>query len=93
MFGIVNSSAASIAMIDFSFWDFVSKSTIAVAVAALACVFLRRQSAAIRHRLWLFGLAAPLVAPMMSLFLPKFTLHVLPAAVPFSRVSAVQVCP
>ncbi len=73
-----NVSASLFAMINFPFWVIVTKSTIAIALAALACTLLGRQSAAMRHRVWVFGLAASLVVPMASSLLPQFTLRVLP---------------
>lgn len=47
--------------VDVPLWGIVIKSTIAVALAALTCRLLLRQSAAMRHHVWVFGLAASLV--------------------------------
>ena len=85
-----NVSGIDVAIIDFPFWEIVIKSTIAIALAALACKLLGRQSAAVRHRVWVFGLAASLVVPMASLLLPQFTLHVLPSTLDASRVAATR---
>ncbi len=54
------------------------KSTLAIALAAIVCLLLRRQSAAVRHRVWVCGLAASLAIPAISLIAPQFRLDVLP---------------
>jgi beta-lactamase regulating signal transducer with metallopeptidase domain/WD40 repeat protein len=71
-------------------WGIVIRSTIVVALAALACALLRRRSAAVRHRVWVFGLAASLVVPLASLLLPKITLHALPGAADSSGLAITQ---
>ncbi len=78
--------ASLFALIDFRSWEIVIKSTIVIALAALACRLLHRQSAALRHRVWVCGLAASLVVPMACLLLPQFRLPVLPSTIPAPRV-------
>lgn len=85
-----NVPASIAAMINLPLWGIVIKSTLAIALAALACKLLNRQSAALRHRVWVFGLAASLVVPLASLLLPQVTLHVLPNAMNASNVATVQ---
>ncbi len=67
-----------LALINFPSWEIVIKSTIVIALAALACRLLHRQSAALRHRIWVCGLAASLVVPVVCLLLPQFRLSLLP---------------
>ncbi len=63
----------------FSFWDMIIKSTLALALTALACELLFRQSAALRHRVWVLGLCASLLIPFFSYFLPHYPLALLPS--------------
>jgi beta-lactamase regulating signal transducer with metallopeptidase domain/WD40 repeat protein len=77
-------------MTNVPFWEITLKSTIAIALAALACRLLQRQSAAMRHRMWVFGLAASLVVPMAALLLPQFTLAVLPSTREASTFATTQ---
>src|SRR3569623_345191 len=69
---------AVVAWIDVPFWGIAAKSTLAIALAMLACKLLCRASAALRHRVWAFGLAAALVLPIGAVLLPQFTIAVLP---------------
>lgn len=62
----------------FSFWGMVTRSSIAIALAIGACSLLRRQSAAVRHRILIVGLAATLVVPLASHLLPQFAFYSLP---------------
>jgi len=71
--------ASLLAMLDVPLRGIVIKSMIAMALAALACQFLGRQSAALRHRIWVLGLAASLVVPMVSWLSPPFAIPVLPS--------------
>jgi beta-lactamase regulating signal transducer with metallopeptidase domain/WD40 repeat protein len=73
------------ALINLPYWEIVIKSTIVIALAALACRLLHRQSAALRHRIWVCGLAASLVVPMVCLLLPQFRLPLLPRTMDASR--------
>ena len=66
------------ALFNFPSWEIVIKSTIVIALAAFGCRSLHRQSAAWRHRVWVCGLAASLVVPIVCLSLPQFTLPLLP---------------
>jgi beta-lactamase regulating signal transducer with metallopeptidase domain/WD40 repeat protein len=67
------------------FWGIIIKSTVALALAALVCQLLHRQSAALRHRVWVLGLVASLVVPAGSLLLPQLMLPVLPEMMDPSR--------
>ena len=78
--------ASMFALINFPSWEIVIKSTIVIALAALACRLLHRQSAALRHRVWACGLAASLVVPMVCLLLPQFRLPLLPSTMDASRL-------
>ena len=78
--------ASMFALINFRSWEIVIKSTIVIALAALACRLLHRQSAALRHRVWVCGLAASLVVPMVCLLLPQFRLPLLPSTMDASRL-------
>jgi hypothetical protein len=63
----LSSAAMSLlAWVNFPLWETVLKSTLAIALAAIACRLLSRQSAALRHRIWVFGLAASLLVPIVS---------------------------
>jgi beta-lactamase regulating signal transducer with metallopeptidase domain/WD40 repeat protein len=62
----------------FSFGDFVIRSTLPLVLAALVCLLLRNSSAAMRHRVWLLGLAASLMVPMAACFLPRIAIPLLP---------------
>ena len=70
MFELANVPASVLAVFSLHLWGIVIRSTIAVALAAIACKLLHRQSAAVRHRVWVFGLVAALVVPVISLLLP-----------------------
>ena len=74
------------ALINFPSWEIFIKSTIVIALAALGCRLLDRQSAALHNRVWVCGLAASLVVPMVCLSLPQFRLAVLPSAMNASRL-------
>lgn len=76
-----------LAWIHFPLWETVIKSTLAIALAAIACGLLSRQSAALRHRVWVFGLAASLLVPIVSALSPQLTLPVLPGSVSQPRLA------
>lgn len=78
------------AMISVPFWEILIKATIAIALAALVCKSLHRQSAAVRHRVWVLGLAASLVVPVIPLLLPQLTLDVLPSNMDASPSAATR---
>jgi len=82
--------ASMTAIISIPFWGIAIKSTIAIELAALACAFSHRQSAAVRHRIWVFGLAASLVVLMASILLPQFKLDVLPSTMDAFKYSTAQ---
>jgi beta-lactamase regulating signal transducer with metallopeptidase domain/WD40 repeat protein len=69
-----------LAVLDVPLVETVIKSTIPLALAAVVCRSLGRQSAAIRHRVWVFGLAASLAVPLASLLLPRLAVPVLPGS-------------
>jgi beta-lactamase regulating signal transducer with metallopeptidase domain/WD40 repeat protein len=75
---LTNQSASIQMWFDLPFWEIVIKSTLTIALAALTCQLLRRRSAALRHRVWVIGLAAALVVPFASLLLPRLLVPVLP---------------
>ena len=60
------------------------KVTLVLGLATAACALLHRQSAAIRHRIWVLALGVTLALPLASL-LPQFELRVLPGAVDSTR--------
>ena len=90
MIELANAPASIFAVISLHLWGIVIRSTIAVALAAIACKLLHRQSAAVRHRVWVFGLVAALVVPTISLLLPQFPLHVLPRTMNVSGSATMQ---
>ncbi len=79
-------SASSFALNDFRSWEIVVKSTIVIGLAAFACRLLHRHSAALRHRVWVCGLAASLLVPMACLFLPQFRIPLLPSNIAVFRL-------
>ncbi|MBV9849508.1 MAG: M56 family metallopeptidase [Armatimonadetes bacterium] len=64
------------ALLQDTFW----KSLLVFALAGLACLALRRASAAARHALWLLTLASLLCLPAFCALLPRWSAPVLPAA-------------
>jgi HEAT repeat protein/beta-lactamase regulating signal transducer with metallopeptidase domain len=62
--------------------DAVAKASVILAATALVAASLRRASASARHFVWTLGLLSALVAPALSLALPRWEL-------PIVRVSAV----
>ncbi len=56
------------------------KVTLVLGLATAACALLHRQSAAIRHRIWVLALGVTLALPLAPL-LPQFELRVLPGVV------------
>ena len=65
-------SASSLLLVDSAV-----KGTVLLAVAAVAALILRRDSAATRHLVWLLAIVAMLVVPVLSASLPEW--RVLPA--------------
>jgi beta-lactamase regulating signal transducer with metallopeptidase domain/WD40 repeat protein len=82
--------ASVFAIINFPSWEIVIKSTIVIALTTLACTLLRWQSAALRHRVWVCGLAASLVVPMACVLLPQLRLPLLPSTLDASRLVTTQ---
>lgn len=56
----------------------VLKSTLVVLTAALATMFLRRQSASMRHLVWAAGLIGAMAVPLSSRILPPLEVRVVP---------------
>src|SRR4029453_14358082 len=52
--------------------DAAAKSFVLLGLAGVACLPLRRASAATRHLIWLSALAAALVIPVLSFYLPQW---------------------
>ncbi|TXT30691.1 MAG: antirepressor regulating drug resistance protein, partial [Planctomycetota bacterium] len=65
-------SASSLLLVDSAV-----KGTVLLALAAVVALFLRRDSAATRHLVWLLAIVAMLVVPLLSAMLPQW--RVLPA--------------
>jgi beta-lactamase regulating signal transducer with metallopeptidase domain/WD40 repeat protein len=65
----------------FSLGDFVVRSTLPLVLAAVVCVLYRNGSAAVRHRVWLLGLAASIMVPIAVCFLPTVAIGLLPSVV------------
>ncbi|MCY2963658.1 MAG: hypothetical protein NT069_08425, partial [Planctomycetota bacterium] len=65
-------SASSLLLVDSAV-----KGTVLLALAAVAALILRRDSAATRHLVWLLAIVALLVVPLLSAMLPQW--RVLPA--------------
>src|SRR5688572_29347539 len=62
--------------------DAVAKASLILAVAALAAVALRRASASARHFVWTLGLLSALVAPLLSVALPRWQVPLVTIAAP-----------
>ncbi len=75
-------SASSLLLVDSAV-----KGTVLLALAAVAALILRRDSAATRHLVWLLAIVAMLVVPLLSAMLPQW--RVLPAWMSHSPKSAV----
>ena len=56
----------------FMLLDSAVKGAALLALAALAVLMLRRDSAATRHLVWLLGMVALLAAPLLSALLPQW---------------------
>ena len=78
----------SVSIHTFSFGDFVIRSTLPLALAAMVHVLFRNSSAAVRHRVWLLGLAASLIVPMVACLLPRIAIPLLPSGVRDTNVVA-----
>lgn len=74
---LVLSMAAGLSAASLLLVDTAVKGTVLLALAAVAALMLRRDSAATRHLVWLLAIVAILVAPILSAMLPQW--RVLPA--------------
>ena len=52
--------------------DLAAKASVILAVTALAAATLRRASASARHFVWTLGLLSALIAPALTLALPRW---------------------
>lgn len=70
--------------------EIVLRVTVLLAVTALAAAAGRRASASLRHLIWILGLGAALLLPMLTLLLPNWNLVLLAVAPvrPSARMSA-----
>ena len=68
------------------FWSMSIRSTIALGVTTIVALLFRRKSAALRHRIWVLGLAASILVPIASWAVPSLPLPVLSA----KRVGEIQ---
>jgi beta-lactamase regulating signal transducer with metallopeptidase domain/Tfp pilus assembly protein PilF len=59
-------------------FDVAVKATLVFAVTGAALLLMRRSSAATRHRVGTFGLAAALLLPILAVALPQVTVPILP---------------
>jgi TonB family protein len=58
----------------------IARGSIVLAAAALACIPLRRASAAARHAVWVLAIASTLLLPLAVVLLPQLQLPLLPQA-------------
>ena len=56
--------------------DLVAKATVILAVTGLATALLRRASASTRHFVWTLGILSALVAPALTVALPRWELPI-----------------
>jgi beta-lactamase regulating signal transducer with metallopeptidase domain len=69
-------------------FDLAVKATFVFAFTSVALLLLRRATAATRHRVGTFGLAAALVLPILSAALPQVNIPILPDVRPPAPASA-----
>ncbi len=62
--------------------DATARGTILLAAALMTTHFLRRSSAALRHRVWVCSLLGLIALPVVSLIAPRLSIPVLPASPP-----------
>ena len=84
MFDILSRSPSALAV------AVAAKSTLILALAALAALMLRRAPAATRHLVWCLGLCGALVLPVMIVAFPGWAWPVLPANADVPAFSAVR---
>src|SRR5437867_1734920 len=82
-------SHASISVIRFAL-DLGLKATLIFFATGAALFALRRSSAATRHFVGTFGLAAALLLPVLPFALPRFSVPLLPDVRPESKAVAVE---
>lgn len=75
--------------------DLLVRSSLLLALIWLAAVCVRKAggSAAMRHMIWLFGLGALLLFPLLSVLMPPLQLPVLPATAPPAAAEMVMSAP
>lgn len=66
------------------FFDVALKATVLLCVATMTTAYLRRSSAAVRHRVWCLTFASLLCLPGLSAALPQWRLAVLPYRSPLA---------
>jgi hypothetical protein len=64
--------------------EIATKSTLVLALAALAVIALRRGSAAARHWIWTVGAAAVVALPALSVLLPAWPIPIFPETASWS---------
>lgn len=57
-----------------------ARATLLLIIASMACWLFRRDSAAIRHRIWTLGVVSTLLIPLICSLLPRLSLAILPPA-------------
>jgi len=62
--------------------DAVAKASVILGVTALGALALRRASASARHLVWTLGLVSALMAPVLSIALPRWELPIVTIAAP-----------
>src|SRR5437867_2288083 len=72
--------------------DAIIKASVVLGLTALAAASLRRASAAARHLVWTLGLMGALVAPALSLALPRWEVPLVRITVP-STVADSSIAP
>ncbi len=75
---LISLATAIFSVVEFPLGELLAKSTMILALVALTCTLLGHRTAALRHRVWLSGLAAALVLPLAAVLLPHHTWRVLP---------------
>jgi beta-lactamase regulating signal transducer with metallopeptidase domain len=85
MFSSLFSESVSGDRLLWLFLDASVKASVILALAAVVCWSLRRQSAALRHRIWTMAIVGSLVVPVLTVIMPRWTLAVLPAAHPAAQ--------
>src|SRR3954469_24434167 len=66
--------------------DLVAKASIILAVTGLVAAALRHASASARHFVWTLGLVSALIAPALSVALPRWELPIVRVSAPAPQV-------